>query len=213
MKAGTFISNDALEVSMIRIRSLEAEQVLKRRLAWALLAAASLSGCATMGPAAVAPGSARSQVEQRLGTPTAVHELRTASADSPYLQVDTTGRAVRRVEYAGGSFGKFTWMFDFDAEDRLLASAQVRSEARFNAITAGMSQQDLRRVLGAPSRIWPLSFQKQNVWAYRYDSPFCQWFQVGVGYDGRVIDTAYGPDPLCDDDTLGGVMRGPRFLR
>jgi hypothetical protein len=198
---------------MIRTHSSAQGGVLRRCLGWAMVLAACLSGCATMGPAAVAPGSVRSQVEQRLGPPTAVHEWRVPLSDSPYLQVDTSGRAVRRLEYAGGSFGKFTWMFDFDAEDRLLASAQVRSEARFNAITAGMSQQDLRRVLGAPSRIWPLSFQKQNVWGYRYDSPFCQWFQVGVGYDGRVIDTAYGPDPLCDDDSFGGLMSGPRFMR
>ena len=172
-----------------------------------------LSACATMGPAALPTGSPSGQVVQRLGTPTGVYALSRPSADSPYLQVDTSGRAVRRLEYAGGSFGKFTWMFDFDAEDRLLASAQVRSEARFNAITAGMSQEDLRRVLGSPSNIRPLSFQKQNVWGYRYDSPFCQWFQVGVGYDGRVVDTAYGPDPLCDDDTFSGLLRGPRFLR
>jgi hypothetical protein len=23
---------------------------------------------------------------------------------------------------------------------------------------------------------------------------------VGMGLDNRVVDTAYGPDPLCDDD-------------
>ncbi|MBL8303047.1 MAG: hypothetical protein JNM26_09775, partial [Ideonella sp.] len=103
--------------------------------------------------------------------------------------------------------GKFAYMYDFDANNRLLASAQVRSEARFNAVRAGMSQDDLRRMLGHPSNIRGLSFQKQNVWSYRYDSPFCQWFQVGVGYDGKVVDTAYGPDPLCDDDELSGLLR------
>ena len=86
----------------------------------------------------------------------------------------------------------------------VLATAQVRSEARFNAVKAGLSQDDLQRVLGRPSNVRGLSFQQQNVWSYRYDSPFCQWFQVGVGYDGRVVDTAYGPDPLCDDDNFGG---------
>lgn len=169
-----------------------------------LAAGTLLAGCATSPP--LPAGASRDQLMQRMGPPSAEFELRNPTAVSPYLQVDTTGNAVRRLEYTGGSYGKFTYMYDLDANGRLLASAQVRTEARFNAITAGMSQDDLRRALGHPSNIRGLSFQKQNVWAYRYDSPFCQWFQVGVGYDGKVVDTAYGPDPLCDDDTFSGLM-------
>jgi hypothetical protein len=173
-----------------------------------------LSGCANLGPASLAPGTARSQMVQSLGQPSAEFDLRgVAASGSPHLQVDASGRAVRRLEYGAGSFGKQAYLMDFDAEDRLLASVQVRSEARFNAIRAGMGQDELRRVLGVPSRIWPLSYQRQNVWSYRYESPFCQWFMVGVGYDGKVVDTAYGPDPLCDDDTFAGVLRAPGRLR
>lgn len=169
----------------------------------ALALAAGLSACAT-GPASVPPGSTRAQVVGTLGPPSGEFALRQPSTDSPYLQVDTSGRAVKRIEYGAGSFGRFAWMLDFDAQDRLLATAQVRTEARFNAIKPGMAQDDLQRVLGRPSNVRGLSFQNQNVWSYRYDSPFCQWFQVGVGYDGKVVDTAYGPDPLCDDDNFGG---------
>lgn len=169
-----------------------------------LVIAGLLAACATSPP--LPAGASRAELLARLGPPSAEFELRNPTGVSPYLQIDTTGAAVRRLEYTGGSFGKFTYMYDFDANGRLLASAQVRTEARFNAITAGMSQDELRRVLGHPSNIRGISFQKQNVWAYRYDSPFCQWFQVGVGYDGKVVDTAYGPDPLCDDDTFSGLL-------
>ena len=172
------------------------------------------SGCASLGPASLSPGTARTQLVQSLGQPSAEFDLRGVPASlSPHLQVDASGRAVRRLEYGAGSFGKQAYLMDFDAEDRLLAAVQVRSEARFNAIRAGMGQDELRRVLGVPSRIWALSYQKQNVWSYRYDSPFCQWFMVGVGYDGKVVDTAYGPDPLCDDDTFAGVLRAPGRIR
>ena len=174
----------------------------------------TLAACASTGPTAMAPGTPRSQVQQSLGQPTAEFDLRGVAAPaSRFLQVDPSGRAVRRVEYGAGSFGKQAYLIDFDAEDRLLGAVQARSEARFNAILAGMGQDELRRVLGVPSRIWALSFQKQNVWSYRYESPFCQWFMVGVGYDGRVVDTAYGPDPLCEEDTFAGLLRGPRGLR
>ena len=175
-----------------------------------LIGVVLLAACAGFGPRNLPPGSSRAQVMQTMGIPTAEHTLRVPSLDRAELRVDTTDAAVRRLEYNGGTFGRSTYMLDFDFQDRLLASAQVRAESRFNAILAGMSQQDLLRVLGRPSNIRGLSFQKQNVWAYRYDSPFCQWFQVGVGYDGKVVDTAYGPDPLCDDDGPFHLMGGRR---
>jgi hypothetical protein len=40
--------------------------------------------------------------------------------------------------------------------------------------------------------------RRQTVWAYRYETPFCQWFQVGIDARGKVMDTSYGPDPLCE---------------
>jgi hypothetical protein len=198
------------------LRSAEPNHFHRRSLrpVLAALLAFTLAGCASTGPSTMAPGTPRSQVQQSLGLPTAEFDLRgVAPTPSAHLQVDPSGRAVRRVEYGAGSFGKQAYLIDFDANDRVLAAVQARSEARFNAILAGMGQDELRRVLGVPSRIWALGFQKQNVWSYRYDSPFCQWFMVGVGYDGRVVDTAYGPDPLCDDDTFSGLLRGPRGFR
>ncbi len=165
-------------------------------LAW--ISTVLLSACAGFGPDRLPPGSSREQVLQLMGPPTSVYELRQPLNDSPYLSIDTTGKASKRLEYRGGTFANWTYMFDFDADDRLLASAQVRSESRFNAIRTGMNEQQVLRTIGRPSTIWPLGFQSQNVWAYRFEGPFCQWFQVGVGYDGKVVDTAYGPDPLCE---------------
>jgi predicted small lipoprotein YifL len=177
------------------------QSALSRRLS-AIVAGICLLGltaCAGSGPLRLPPGSSSSQVIQALGPPTGVHELQQPLADPSYLQVDTSGKATRRLEYRGGTFSTSTYMFDFDAGDRLLASAQVLGESRFNAIRSGMDQQQVLRALGRPSTIWHLGFQRQNVWAYRYENPFCQWFQVGMGYDGKVVDTAYGPDPRCED--------------
>lgn len=156
-----------------------------------------LGACASIAEK-LPPGSSRDQVVQALGPPSSVYPLDRAAEDSPSLRIDPSGRATSRLEYRGGAFSPLKYMFDFDSNDRLLASAQVHTEARFNAIRAGMDSQQVLRALGAPSTIWRLGFQSQNVWAYRYENPFCQWFQVGVGYDGKVVDTAYGPDPLCE---------------
>lgn len=119
-----------------------------------------------------------------MGPPTAVHPL--AGADG-----------ARRLEYARGPAGKHTWFLDFDRQDRLLRSQQVLTELQFGTIRAGMSSDEVRSRLGRPAQVWALPLQKQQVWSYRFESPFCRWFMVGVGRDGRVADTSYGPDPAC----------------
>lgn len=167
----------------------------RRRLPTLLpsLAAAVLSACAGYGPGALPSGATRAEAVALMGPPTGEYDL----SASPGLAAPG---AKRRVEFARGPFGRHTYMLDFDANERLLASTQVLTEANFNRIVAGQDQSVVRATLGRPARIWSLSFQSQNVWSYRYETTFCQWFQVGISYQGKVVDTSYGPDPLCDND-------------
>ena len=159
-------------------------------------AIAAGAGCATYGPGAFAPGAPRVEVVNRMGAPTADIDLRAR----PRVEgAPASPAAVRRLEYARGPAGKHTYFVDFDAQDRLIGWVQVLTEDRFNAVRAGMSADDVRARLGRPSETRELRWQSQRVWSYRYVSPFCQWFQVGIR-DGRVVDTAYGPDPACLDD-------------
>ncbi|MEO8279669.1 MAG: hypothetical protein ABI564_08255 [Ideonella sp.] len=157
----------------------------------------TLGACANVAQS-LPPGSTRDQVMQAMGPPSSVYQLPQPAPASPYLRVDPSGLATSRLEYRGGTYSPLKYMFDFDSNDRLLASAQVHTEARFNAILAGMNRQEVLRAVGAPSTVWRLGFQSQDVWAYRFENPFCQWFQVGMGDAGKVVDTAYGPDPMCD---------------
>ena len=72
-------------------------------------------------------------------------------------------------------------------------------------LRVGMDQAALRQWLGRASEQFRVARPvPQTVWAYRYEVTHCQWFMVGVGDDGRVVDTAYGPDPLCE--VLDGSM-------
>jgi hypothetical protein len=129
------------------------------------------------------PGDALADVRQRLGEPTAEHPLQ-------------GGRL--RLEYATGPFGKHTWMADFDAQGRLQTFEDVLTEAQFARIEAGISTEQLRLQLGRPSRVWAVRYHDQTVWSYRYFSPACLLFHVGITPQGIVEDTSYGPDPLCE---------------
>ena len=166
---------------------------MKTSLRLQLAALLLLAGCATPVAQRFPPGTPVAALMAELGAPSG--EL-----------VSATGG--RRLEYAGGAYGKQTWMFDVDAAGRLTSAEQVKTEARFNTILAGMTAAEVRARIGPPSTTWPIPRQNQIVWSYRYVSPFCQWFMVGVNPQGLVIDTSYGPDPLCDDDFLMRI--GPR---
>jgi hypothetical protein len=148
-------------------------------------ALATLAGCAT--PQTLPAGTTADAVRQQYGTPTGQYALPGGG---------------QRLEYARGPYGKQTWMFDFDGGGRLLSVNQVLEEKQFNRILAGMSADEVRQAIGRPSETSYIGFQNQRVWSYRYDSPFCQWFQVGLDRSsGKVVDTAYLPDPLCDSDS------------
>lgn len=148
------------------------------------LAIALLGGCAgAYGPQRLQTGASVGEVTAALGTP--------------------TGRYPRpggeRIEYARGPFGKHTYMLDFDAQGRLLRWEQVLNEPHFDALRVGTSRDDVLFTLGHPSDAKRLPYQRRILWSYRYEGPFCKWFQVGLDGSGKVVDTGYGPDPMCDD--------------
>lgn len=153
----------------------------------ALALAGLLAACASVGPAAVRPGEPLDAVRQRLGPPSATHPREGGG---------------ERLEYGGGAFGTQTWMLDFDAQGRFVAGANARSRASFDRVRPGMTRDELLAQIGSPSRTWQVRYHDQTVLTYRFDNLFCEVFHVGVTPDGRVEDTGYGPDPLCEPQDI-----------
>ena len=149
----------------------------------AFTAALALSACATHTPNRLPIDTPMADALRSLGPASHQYELPDAT---------------KRLEYSGGTYGKHTWMLDFNAAGQLTARTQVRTEMRFNQVLAGMTQAEVLQRIGHPSEQSVLAYQKQTVWSYRYEGPFCIWFLVGLAADGRVVDTAYLPDPICE---------------
>ena len=166
-----------------------------RILSLAAVALAS-AGCVNMNnPTRLVPGASADEIRQWLGEPSGRYPL---------------AGGAQRLEYARGPFGKQTWMLDVDAGGRLTSATQVLTEKQFNAIRAGATADEVLRTIGRPSNVGYVGWHKtQTVWSYRYASPFCQWFQVGLSEAGVVEDTGYGPHPICDDvdKPLHGIFR------
>ncbi len=171
---------------------------LRFRLAASVLAGLMLTACGTYSPQGFPAGTPVDTVTQAMGPPTAEHPLPEGG---------------RRLEYSRGPYARHTFMVDFDAQGRLVRSEQVATQMQFDAIRAGMTAEEVRSRIGTPSETWAIPRQHIVVWSYRFDSPFCQWFMVGMGPEDRVKDTSYGPDPLCDvndDERIGLGMRWSR---
>jgi hypothetical protein len=168
------------------------EIVMKHRVTPLCVLPLLLAGCMSYGPSSLAPGTTVEAARAALGP---------SSGEFPLPG------GGRRLEFARGPYGKHTYMLDFDAGGRLQRWDQVLTEARFNTIQPGMDSQEVLALIGHSREHSVVGWaEKQTVWGYRYETPFCQWFQVGLNAQGKVVGTSYGPDPLCDARDPGGLL-------
>jgi len=154
------------------------------RLKWfGVVSLLFLSACSSFAPLATMSGGTEQQLVARLGAP----EMRRPMPDG------TT-----RLEFPGGPYGRQTWFVYVDAAGQALRSEQVLTEEHFNRIAPGMAQDEVRQRLGRPGEVLTLGRSRGVVWSYRYQSPFCQWFQVEIATDQTVRSSGYGEPPECD---------------
>ena len=102
-----------------------------------------------------------------------------------------------RLEFARGSFGRQTWMLDFDAAGRLVRKDQVLTEARFAEIVPGMTATEVRMRLGRPAESTYLGWQRRQLWSYRWWPGDCVVFQVSIDAGGSVVEAGMGTDLAC----------------
>ncbi len=151
------------------------------RLGLVICALALLRACA-YSPAGLAPSATRADAVGRMGTPTGEYVL--------------PGGATR-LEFARGPYGRQTYMLDFDSSGRLTHWEQVLTENHFYQVRKGMNESEVLMQLGRPSAKRGVGWQNITLWSYRFETPFCIWFNVGLDA-GKVVDLGYTPDPICE---------------
>jgi hypothetical protein len=153
-----------------------------RRFTFGLICSLA-AGCAGYSPESLAPGSSLADATRTLGAPSGEYALAPSG---------------KRLEFARGPYGLHTYMLDFDGEGKLVTWRQVLTEESFSTIGTGMGSDAVLRTLGRPAHQFGVWSHQQTIWAYRFDSPQCLWFMVGVNPAGQVASTSYGPDPRCE---------------
>lgn len=153
--------------------------------AGAVLLALAAAGCAGYGPGALQPGAREAEVRALMGPPTGER---------------TAPDGGRRLEYARGPMGLHTWMLDLDGDGRVRRITQVMQPAAYEAVREGDTQADVLNRLGRPAQRQAVGWRGHVLWSWRYDNPFCRWFQLEFDPAGQVVGGGfYGPDPRCED--------------
>lgn len=87
--------------------------------------------------------------------------------------------------------GKKNYMATVGADNILREFVQVVNEENFAKVRAGMTRDELRRLLGKPTSTMRLPLKPEDVWSWAYDDVFPRemYFDVSLDNDGKVIST------------------------
>jgi len=83
----------------------------------------------------------------------------------------------KRFEYPRGPQGLNTYMVDIDRDGKLQAITQVLTAANFGKVHLGMSEDEVRRLLGKPGQVAVYPLKPETVWSWK-------WREGGVTEEG-----------------------------
>ena len=126
-----------------------------------LALAACLAGCANL--TAVSSGMPAQQVQAKLGAPETIRK----NADGSEVW-----------EYPGGPLGRQTYMVTLGSDRAVQAVHQVLNDEYFSRVRAGMSRDEVRRLLGKPGEIMVFGARDEEVWSWRYQQQNPMFFNV-----------------------------------
>ncbi len=98
----------------------------------------------------------------------------------------------RTFEYNRQPAGHQNYMITIGANGRMTALRQVVAPHMFERVAAGMTQQEVRRMLGKPAKRMTYERRQETDWDWRYiDPPATEMlFTVTFGSDGKVLRTS-----------------------
>ena len=118
-----------------------------------LAAATALAGCASYGGSSIVPGgSTESEVRATMG--------------APALTFDEGGG--KRLVYPRGPLGLETYMADIGPDGRVVSVANVLKDETFYHVLAGMTKDEILRLIGPPGETMAFPRSQTHAWDYRY---------------------------------------------
>src|ERR1700745_4064980 len=117
-----------------------------------LLVALALAACASYDGRTLPPGASEGEVRALMGT--------------PGLEVPLEGGG-KRLAYPKGPLGVETFMADLGPDGRLVQVRNVLTDGVFDSMRPGITEQDVLRMIGPPSRSMHFPISNTHAWEYR----------------------------------------------
>lgn len=97
----------------------------------------------------------------------------------------------RALQYPKGPEGARTWEFLIDKEGKLKDYRQLLTQENFARVKAGLSKDEVRRMLGKPRSVAQYKRKNEEVWDWRYqDATMPRFFNVHFDMtSGKVTGT------------------------
>lgn len=75
----------------------------------------------------------------------------------------------KRLEYPRGPQGTTTYMVDIDSHGKLIAVTQVLTAQNFAKVRIGMTEDDVRQLLGKPGEVAVYRLKPETVWSWKWE--------------------------------------------
>ncbi len=151
----------------------------------ALAAVALLAGCDNQRMEDLKVGiSTEVDVRDRLGPP-------------EYIWPEADGS--RTLEYNRQPMGATNYMINIGTDGKMRALDQVLTPQNFAKVQPGMSEEQVRRMLGKPAKVVPYELKQTIEWDWNWIDPPTRkmYFTVVFGYD-RKVKNSYSAEKLHD---------------
>lgn len=109
----------------------------------------------------------------------------------------------RTLEYNRNPAGHRNYMVTIGTDGRMSALRQVLTPENFAKVKAGMTMEQVRRMLGKPARQHDFALKNEQAWDWRYLEPPNQsmMFTAYFDRDMRVSRTATAKDPEAPENS------------
>jgi hypothetical protein len=152
-----------------------------------LFACTLLTGCAGYSPGKNIIGADRAAVTALMGKPAQDVQL-----------TEGSGRVWRR-----GPYGSHTYFVELNRQGLVTRWEQVLAEENFKRIQPNQTKAAVEALIGPSFIKTQLARNRGEVWAYRFETPFCIWFEIEFSAQYAVRSAGYGFPPEClRDDHL-----------
>ncbi|HUL96735.1 MAG TPA: outer membrane protein assembly factor BamE [Usitatibacter sp.] len=138
------------------------------RIASLILAALTAAACA-VGPQ---PGSSEGDVRASMG--------------KPALEVAQTDGS-KRLVYPRGPMGTETYVADIGADGRLRGVSNVLTDDVFEKIRPGLTEQDVKNMIGPPGETMYFPMSNTHAWDYRYIDTWSYLTVFSVTFDAQGV--------------------------